>query len=749
MEQRKPEGQMDLSDVLRVIRRRKLVILTTFVVGMFAGYLMVKDKQPVYEAQASIEIKRETTFREMYSLVATRGRMATETTIITSFPVLARVARRLGLVPEEMTEDQILLNEDYVRMVRGLQGDVRAQVREETTILDIWARAADPVAARELAQAVAEEYRDYSRDATEAKHQEAGKFVETQRGTLIDSLSRAEQAMMRFKEENNIVDLPLETQLYLQRFEALMEERAVLETKLRNMEAFLDRLRSPSMQQGDAVSPFNEHEVGNAFNNVYVKWTEVAADQRIMATTFTSQHPAMREVEFQLETLSQDLIRQGGRIRDQWTAQLEEIYRKVIELDEKHRAALKHQVEISRMTRGIEIVQRILESLEEKYQELRLQATVRGEDIRIVQPAITPRDPIVQRSWGAMLVVVVLMLVLGVGLAFVQESLDFSLVTIEEVEKYLGLPVLGVIPHHELTDIQAELAPSLKEAVDGLGEEVLRLVTHLQPKSVMAESYRALRMHLSKGGEKGKAYAVTSAMPQEGKSTTILNLALSFAQGGTRTLVIEGNTRRPVYRNVLKMPSQPGLVELVHGTAPLQDVIRDVTDLMLSEFSLDFLKLTPGFENLWVIPAGATPLNPPDVLGTFVRSGVLDELRTKFDMILVDCPPILPVSDATIIAPATDGVVLVYRWGKTSRQLVRRAVEGIEKVGSKAVGVVLNDVDFRIGGLYPAYRYRLGRGTYSYVYGGKPQKVSTGLAGTVKRLKDYIRAARDRAQLRS
>lgn len=436
-------------------------------------------------------------------------------------------------------------------------------------------------------------------------------------------------------------------------------------------------------------------------------------------------------------------------MRKRWDKQLNEVYKKIVELDQKHRTALHQQIELGRMDRELEIVQKILASLEEKYQEVKLQNSIRADNVRIVQPAMVPAVPLVRKSWGALFAVVILGLVLGIGLAFVQESLDFSLVTIEEVEKYLGLPVLGVIPHYEPMETERDMSPAVREAAQGLGHEVHRLVTHLQPKSVVAESYRALKMHLWKTGEGGRVFTATSAMPQEGKSTTMMNLAICFAQSGLKTLLIEGNTRRPVYKNVLKFAPKPGLVELVHGTSQLQDVLRDVTDLMLSELSLDFLKLTPGLENLSVIPAGETPLNPPDVLGSFVRGHLIEQFRKTFDIVLVDCPPVLPVSDATIVAPATDGVILVYRWGKTGRQLVRRAVEAIEKVGGKVLGVVLNDVDFKIGGMYPAYRYRMGRGTYTYGYPQKHERVGPSLAAQFKKLKGRIQAARERLNLRS
>lgn len=745
----KPEPQTNLSDVFRIMRRRIVIILFTVGVGFFVGLFVVQSKEPMYESKSSVELKEEVTFKELFTRYSSaRGKIATESTIMTSFPVLALVGKKLGDIPEGLTEDEIVSDPQFQAIVRTLQGSVTAAPRENTNIIDITAVAPTPARARDLAQAVAEEYRNYHRITSEQRADEAGWFVKEQREVLVDSLNRVERELIEFKERNNILDLPSEAQRYVEQFSGLMDKRRGLERLMGDMDLFLDRLAVPE-GAGSEFAPFAVEEVGAAFITLFEDYSKIVVQEKNLEVGLTPEHPEMKDVQRRRESLAGDLMRQGRESRARWERHLNEVYKEIVELDQKHKTALHQQIELGRMNRELDIVQNILGSLEEKYQELRLQNSIRGDNVRIVQPAILPSDPFIRKSWGALIAVVFLGLVLGVGLAFVQESLDFSLVTIEEVEHYLGLPVLGVIPHFDVLDAERELPSAVVESTREMGQELLRLYSHVLPKSVVAESYRALKMHLWKGGEGGKVFGVTSAMPQEGKSNTLMNLALCFSQSGLKTLLIEGNTRRPVYKNVLKFTPKPGLVELVHGTATVQDAIRDVTDLMLSEFSLDFLKLTPGFENLYILPAGETPLNPPDVLSSFARGDLLARFRQEYDVVLVDSPPILPVSDATIIAPATDGIMLVYRWGKTGRQLVRRAVEAIEKVGGKVLGVVLNDVDFRIGGMYPAYRYRLGRGTYTY---GHPPKKETGaevLTHAWRKMKDRVQAVKDRLQLRS
>jgi capsular exopolysaccharide synthesis family protein len=293
----------------------------------------------------------------------------------------------------------------------------------------------------------------------------------------------------------------------------------------------------------------------------------------------------------------------------------------------------------------------------------------------------------------------------GIGLAFGLESMDNTVRTPEQAQAISALPSLGMIPlgSRSRTEIRNRkrlaLAPS-REAVE--------LVTQERPKSQMAESYRALRTSLlltSLGGPP-KVILITSALPEEGKTTTSLNSAIVLAQGGTRVLLIDADLRRPSIHKTLGMGPRAGLSNVLTGSATLQQAI--VPSNILPSLS--------------VLPAGTPPPNPAELLASANMKDVLDQLREQYDHIIVDTPPTLSVTDAVIMSTRADRVVLVIRSGQTTKQALRRARDTLLQVNAHVCGVLLNAVDLNSPDYYYYHEYRGGysRGYYHEDGGSNP-----------------------------
>jgi capsular exopolysaccharide synthesis family protein len=238
--------------------------------------------------------------------------------------------------------------------------------------------------------------------------------------------------------------------------------------------------------------------------------------------------------------------------------------------------------------------------------------------------------------------------------------------------------------------------------------EAVELVTQERPKSQMAESYRALRTSLlltSLGGPP-KVILITSALPEEGKTTTSLNSAIVLAQGGRRVLLIDADLRRPSIHKTLGMGPRAGLSNVLTGSATLQQAIVPSNIL----------------PSLWVLPAGTPPPNPAELLASGNMKDVLDQLREQYDHIIVDTPPTLSVTDAVIMSTRADRVVLVIRSGQTTKQALRRARDTLLQVNAQVCGVLLNAVDLNSPDYYYYHEYRGGysQGYYHEDGGSKP-----------------------------
>jgi capsular exopolysaccharide synthesis family protein len=282
------------------------------------------------------------------------------------------------------------------------------------------------------------------------------------------------------------------------------------------------------------------------------------------------------------------------------------------------------------------------------------------------------------------------------GLAFLIEALDNTVRTTEQAQMIAGVASLGMIP---LGSKSAREGPNPKRLVIASSKEAVELVTQVRPQSQMAESYRALRtsLLLSNLGAPPKVIMVTSALPQEGKTTTSINTAVVLAQKGVRVLLIDADLRRPSIHKTLGMGPHSGLSNVLTGSTTLEQAISDTTIL----------------PNLFVLPAGTPPPNPAELLASSNMRDVLNQLREQFDHIVIDTPPSLSVTDAVVLSPRADAVVLVIRSGQTTKQALRRSRDILMQVNAKVVGVLLNAVDLSSPDYYYYYEYR---GKYASYY---------------------------------
>ena len=396
----------------------------------------------------------------------------------------------------------------------------------------------------------------------------------------------------------------------------------------------------------------------------------------------------MKEIDAQILLETRKV---AGKIRGQYMAALqrENMLHDALEKQKQEANKLNESaIQFSILKRDLDSYRQLYEGLMEKMKQAGVSAGLKSNNFRIVDVARVPTAPIEPNIPRNLAFAFMLGLTSGVGLAFMLEGLDNTVRTTEQAQMISGLPPLGMIPMGSRT---AREGANSKRLVIATSKEAVELVTQVRPQSQMAESYRALRtsLLLSNLGAPPKVIMITSA-PQEGKTTTSINCAVVLAQKGIRVLLIDADLRRPSIHKTLGMGPRSGLSNVLTGSATLQQTITR----------------SPVLPNLFVLPAGTPPPNPAELLASTNMRDVLEELRGQYDHIVVDTPPTLSVTDAVVLSPRADAIVLVIRSGQTTKQALRRSSDVLLQVNAKVSGVLLNAVDLSSPDYYYYYEYK-------------------------------------------
>ncbi|MFH1878693.1 MAG: polysaccharide biosynthesis tyrosine autokinase [Candidatus Omnitrophota bacterium] len=368
-------------------------------------------------------------------------------------------------------------------------------------------------------------------------------------------------------------------------------------------------------------------------------------------------------------------------------------------------------LDVEKLKNELMINQGLYTLLKERYEKASILEASKTRDIEIVNPPFIPTSPVGGKVTANFMMAGAIGLVLGFVAAFVTESLDTSIGTIEDVEEFLKIPVLGVIPHIEIdkkNEADYWKKPPPPEERKAYSEIMGRLVIQYQPKSSVSEAYRNLQTYIKFSGldKVGNCLMFTSAGIREGKTMTAVNSALSMAQMGYKVALIDADLRRPAVHKVFGIKRELGLSEVILGTFKLEDVIKTIDDVILGNIKSSMIMKTYGMENLHLITSGHLPSNPAEVLGSQNLVEFIKEVKSKFQVVLFDSAPVLPVTDSCILGSRVDGVVLVYKAGYVSRGALRRCKMQIENANGKPVGVVLNSMrasDMKFGS--PFYYY--------------------------------------------
>ena len=734
--------EMNLRDYWLIVRRRRLIIVASTVLVALFSLWFAKQKVAVYQATAAVKFEQSTALTGLLVEVlsySTADNIETQATLIKSYPILEEVARRLGRLPAAGGPGALRESRAYTATLESLSTKLRTNRIGGTSILEITATSTSALEARDLANTVAEVYRDTSRANRNARITEARKFIESQLKEVEVRVRRAEEEVWAFRDANRIISPGAESSMLLSLF---TQVRGDIE-KARQQRIELEQIAG-RLERSDAggVGPRVYIDTANpSIVRLVAAQTDLILERSNLALEVTDQHPKLQAVDDRLREVRHELSREVAAQVALLRNREDILGRQLGELMQRNREVPAVELGLARLQRDAKVNDDLLTLLKTRHQEALIKESEGVEEVTVVRPAIEPTAPIGGEGLNTVAIGALLGLMLGLVLAFVQETLDTSIGTIEDVESYLEVPVLGIVPHidpRETMQRLVERRPALARIdPDALHSHAL-LITHFDPKSPVAEAYRTLRTNvqfarLERGG---KVLVVTSPTLQEGKTTTIVNLALTMAQSGQRTLLVGANLRRPSIHRFFGIEREPGLSDILVGNARWRDCIRTVADILMGRFEMEDIMAAPGLDNLHIIEAGPIPANPSELLSTRAMAEFLRAVSAEYDVVLIDTPPVLPVTDSAIVAGQADGVLLVYQAGKVGRLVLKRAKAHLESTRAKVWGVVLNDVQTEVAG-YNYTQY------YTHYYGEETASDRDG--GLLQRAWDRVRGSAARA----
>ncbi len=699
---------VDLRDYWRIMRKRKASILAMVVLVGLCSYAFAKFKEPApsYEATSAIKIDRFSNLASILTGAYWRQseNMETHAYIITSYPVLKDAAARLGWIPTASTVPggSPAGASDSVPLER-LKRMVQAKPQEGTHIINIRAVSEDPHEAARAANSLAQAYRDYNIQQNNKKTAEMRAFIEEQLQQTSARLKSAEQTLQSFKEANGLIALDAQTAHTLNKLNTVESDHEKTRAERIEFESQIKAIDSAGQGETEHLTGvLSAAAPSSPLGQLRAKLSELNLKRQTLLIAFTEQHPQVVEVASEIRAVFREA---RSELQAAWQAASHregELSRRLESLARDNMSLPEKGLALVRLQREVELQESLYSQLKAKYQEVQIQESGKLEEVSIVRPAVAPAEPFNIPSKLMIVTTGVLMgLIIGIVLAFLAEVFDTSMGTIEDVEELLKVPVLGVIPQFEGEGRKA----ARPVRADGARLRAGDLVTHFEPKSQAAESFRALRTNLQflRLESKGQLFLITSSFVQEGKTLNVVNLALCMAQAGNRVLLVDADLRKPSIHRVFGLPREPGITDCVLGNFHWREVVGTISDVMLGEFEIEEILMTPGMDKLHVVSAGTKPPNPTEILSSARFREFLKEARQHYDFIFVDAPPILPVADATEIAPLMDGVFLVYTVGKIGRGVLKRAKSNLDNVDAKVMGIVLNNVKPEAGPDYLRY----------------------------------------------
>ncbi len=721
-------------DYMAIILRGKWIVFGVFLAVLGATILFTKLVDPVYKATAQVLLNtkelQSTIFLDAVRPDGVKNITQNELAILNSTSLADTVAQRLidqkYLEPVSKKPIPVTLptkeeaNADSAAPLWQVATAVTEAIDfdpvRESDVITISAKSKDPAEAALIANTFAESYRDRNIYMSRAKTRSFREFLDQQAASKKKELSDLENNLQAYMEKQGIVSLDDESKNTIEKLSALEAQRDATEIDLKKLRNTLASYQEQLPQQETNVA-----RVMAEASDPYIRLLqEQIAKLEVQRDVTMAQNPSsvgreilnekVKEIESQIAALTARLQKRTDTFLSNLTPQsgggqdaasyLKSVKQKIIEAQvevqslEAKKKALEEVIqqyerqfdripqksmELARLQRARASDEKLYLMLQEKFNEANITEQSNIGYIEIIERAGIPIRPASPKLLINLAIGIVLGLGLGLVVVFVKEFIDVRIQSPEELKRHGYSPLAAVVG----MDRELQKLTSGGKIVGGQGGRKgldPHLITYSYPFSSVAESYRQVRTHLqfAKLGTVPRVVLVSSSAPGEGKSTTVANLAIAVAQNGRKVLLIDADLRKPSLDRLFGVKGQPGLSELLTARVTLANAIQRTV-----------------VENLSIMVCGAIPPNPAEVLGSEKMRTLIDQVKSEYDVVLLDSSPVLAVTDPAVLATLSDGVIIVVSAGKTSLEELQRSQELMESVGGRVLGVVLNNLDLK------------------------------------------------------
>lgn len=673
------EAKLHFLDYWRVVKLRLGLILLTFFLVMVSAEVYVYFLPRQFYSQVTVEIKPDLNKVSSLNENGNSGRtdpqfLATQIEVLKKAEILNPVIDKLGLVKELSPAGQTM---PLQWVTETLAHSMVVQEKRNTTLVDIGVYHTKPQLAADIANTIAVTYRD-------KRIEELRKNTDQTLAEMKDELKSKEEELKKLfveaskiRQEQNIVDpdpetlnatLSITAPAGIASGETQVAEKRALVDQLRSQLARVEQLKPEELMEAMRLLGFTDQTVEKTLPLLQDAKAEEA---KFFSSGLGENHPRMKSLRAQREVYAKILSDQLESIKRSLKTRLG-IEEATLATFEKNMDA-NHKTVIDEKTRMADYVakksaylmaKQLMLSIRQQYDKATFDNILTQIPVKIwqrAQPGLYHEKPsvilytIIAAMFG---------LIAGIGLAFFVEYLDTSVKTVDDIERHLDLPVLAVIP----TDIVI-LLKQKRDTAD-------------------AEAYRILKgnIELNLPDHGSNTYTLVSGGPSEGKSTTLSNLAFIYAKGGANVLVVDADLRRPSQHRFFDVENNIGLVDYLHGRKTLEEITH-----------------VSRLENLSLIPSGNLSMEDVGILNGPRMSELIVQLKKRYDVVFFDSPPILGVSDASILVSEVDNTIMVVQYRRFPRNMLQRVKQTVAHVGGNLIGVVLNNVDIHQDDSYRYY----------------------------------------------
>ncbi|HHT9145580.1 MAG TPA: GumC family protein [Candidatus Wunengus sp. YC61] len=709
--------EIHLLDYLKIIQKRMWMVIIFFVVVVAVATIKTFKIVPEYRATARVVLEQNT-LNVGFQQVASDTRFTSsdfytnQTEIIKSRSLAKKVIDSLNLKndpefnPSPKGKDQVLVQKERhdpfaeTQFINKFLGPLKVSLMRNSGIVNISYEGPNPQLITRITNNIVKAYieQDWEKRYNVAK--DALEWLNKQLKDVKIVLEESEAALQRYKKENDLIaietvksnadNLASEGQnVVLQRLMELNAAVTNAKTERVKLEVLCNKLKEfkNTQDKDENIQSIPGVVQNGLIQNLKANYARAENEFALLSQRYGMKHPKMTQLTVELNTIRDSITKEVAWICDSIATEYdiaknrEATLLEVLERQKNEVFALGDKaIQYGVLKREVDTNKQMYETLLTRMKETNLTEDLKTSNIKVLDYAEVPLGPFKPNKNLNILLGIIVGLTCGVGIAFIMEYMDNTIRTQEDVEKYLGTSLLGIVGHIPL---------------DKKDIKVTELIAHDLPKHTISEALKCIRTSImfSHPDNPKKTILVTSATPTEGKTLISSNLAIVMAQTGKKVLLIDADLRKPSVHKLFQIDKSLGLSNLLVKSNDLRTVLA-----------------TTHIPNVYAIPCGPIPPNPSELLSSPAMAENLKLAKEEFEWILIDSPPLLSVTDARILSSFVDGIIFVMRGNKANRDASRKALSFLSDVKDKILGVVINDVDISKDKYY--YQY------YNY-YGDK------------------------------